>query len=95
MPLPRGGRILDYSRWQQNLIGILQPGMAYHSNLIVDHHIEITLDVRLAYQNKGDAENAWTEYSSAIEKRNLDCFSDQVNVKFYYLKRFYIFFILL
>jgi hypothetical protein len=24
MPLPRDGKILDYSRWQQNLIGILQ-----------------------------------------------------------------------
>lgn len=29
MPLLRKGRILDYSRWQQNLIGILQPDIAH------------------------------------------------------------------
>lgn len=31
MPVPRNSRDLDYSRWQQNLIGVLQIDVIYHS----------------------------------------------------------------
>lgn len=78
MPLPRGGRILDYSRWQQNLIGILQPAIAYHANLLVEPHTPITMDARLAYRNKGDADDAWQMYAIAQETRDLDCTADTV-----------------
>lgn len=79
MPLPREGRVLDYSRWQQNLIGILQPGIAYHANLMVEPHTEITIDARLAYRNKGDPDNAWRYYASALEHRDLECSADNVS----------------
>lgn len=35
MPVPRNSMQLDYSRWQQNLIGVLQVDISYTS------HIEI------------------------------------------------------
>lgn len=33
MPVPRNKMQLDYSRWQQNLIGVLQVDIAYHSQI--------------------------------------------------------------
>lgn len=80
MPLPREGKILDYSRWQQNLIGIMQTGIAYHSNLVVKPHTDITIDARLAYRNKEDPENVWHQYASSLEQRSLDCTADNVNI---------------
>lgn len=38
MPLPREGKNLDYSRWQQNLIGILQTDMAYSNELTISKY---------------------------------------------------------
>lgn len=34
MPLPREGMELDYSRWMQNLIGILQVDIIYYEGKI-------------------------------------------------------------
>lgn len=79
MPLPRGNNVLDYSRWQQNLIGVLQPNIAYQTNLVVEPHTVLTIDARLAYRNKGDADNDWKYYKSALEERHLDCFADNVS----------------
>lgn len=33
MPVPRNSMQLDYSRWQQNLIGVLQVDIVYHSQI--------------------------------------------------------------
>jgi len=33
MPVPRNSRQLDYSRWQQNLIGVLQVDISYTSQI--------------------------------------------------------------
>jgi len=33
MPVPRNNMQLDYSRWQQNLIGVLQVDVAYHREI--------------------------------------------------------------
>ena len=33
MPVPRNSRDLDYSRWQQNLIGVIQVDIMYHEQL--------------------------------------------------------------
>lgn len=64
---------MDYSRWQQNLIGVLHPDIAVHSDVIVDSHVQMTIDARLAYRNKGDPDHAWKYYASSLEKRDLDC----------------------
>lgn len=79
MPLPREGKILDYSRWQQNLIGILQTDIAFHENVLLDAHTVVTIDARLAYRNKGDGDGDWKYYASALEQRDLDCTSDNVS----------------
>lgn len=79
MPLPREGKILDYSRWQQNLIGILHTDIAYNENVMLEPQAIVTLDTRLAYRNKGDADGDWKHYSSSIEQRELDCSGDNVS----------------
>lgn len=78
MPLPREGKVLDYSRWQQNLIGILQTDIAHHREVLFEQHTVVTIDARLAYKNKGDADNDWKYYASALEQRDLDCSGDNV-----------------
>lgn len=82
MPLPREGKTLDYSRWQQNLIGILQTDIAYNENVMLESPAVVTIDARLAYRNKNDADNDWKHYSSSLEQRELDCSGDHVSVKF-------------
>ncbi|CAG9792799.1 unnamed protein product [Diatraea saccharalis] len=73
MPVPRQNQILDFSRWQQNLIGVLQMDIRYHSQMEVRPRSEVTIDARLAYRNKGDPEDSWQLYTQSIEKRHLDC----------------------
>lgn len=67
---------MDFSRWQQNLVGVLQIDMVYRSGEILDNVIELTLDSRLAYRNKGDPEDEWTYYANAQEKRIMECTFD-------------------
>ncbi|XP_026750584.1 protein wntless [Galleria mellonella] len=74
MPIPRDSNTLDYSRWQQNLIGVLQFEIKYHSQMEVKPRSVVTIDARLAYQNKGDPEDEWKLYTQSIEKRHLDCY---------------------
>jgi hypothetical protein len=59
MPIPRNNMILDYSRWQQNLIGVLQFDIEYHSDAEMEERVLVTIDARLAYRNKGDPDDAW------------------------------------
>lgn len=73
MPVPRDNMYLDYSRWQQNLIGVIQLDIAYHSMMEIRPHSTITIDARLAYRNKGDPEDQWKLYAQSIEQRTLDC----------------------
>lgn len=73
MPIPREGQVLDYSRWQQNLIGVLQVDIAYEKEILIDPITEMTIDARLAYRNKGDPDNAWKLYAHSLEKRLLEC----------------------
>jgi hypothetical protein len=84
MPLPREGRVLDYSRWQQNLIGILQTDIAYDPKVYNKPDSEITLDMRLAYRNKEDPEDQWTYYGSSLEKRDLSCHVDNNTDQYLY-----------
>lgn len=74
LPIPRESTVLDYSRWQQNLIGVLHADIKYHSQMeIQPARTQLTIDARLAYRNKGDADNDWKLYAKSVEKRNLDC----------------------
>ncbi|GBP20872.1 Protein wntless [Eumeta japonica] len=77
MPVPRENMTLDYSRWQQNLIGVLQADIQYHSQMQVRPRSVITIDARLAYRNKGDKDDAWKLYAHSVEKRLLDCDIDE------------------
>jgi hypothetical protein len=36
------------------------------------------LDAKLGYSNKGDRDGDWKLYAASIEKRNLDCVSEEV-----------------
>lgn len=84
MPLPREGKNLDYSRWQQNLIGILQTDIAFDPKIYNEPNSEISLDMRLAYRNKEDAEDDWKYYASSLEKRELSCQADNQTDKYLY-----------
>lgn len=84
MPLPREGKNLDYSRWQQNFIGILQTDIAYEPKIYNKPNSEITLDLRLAYRNKGDPEGEWKHYANSLETRDLTCHADNNTDKYFY-----------
>ncbi|XP_015187807.1 PREDICTED: protein wntless isoform X2 [Polistes dominula] len=84
MPGPRGNLQLDYSRWQQNLIGVLQVDIVYHSQIQIAPRTKITLDARLAYRNKEDPEDAWKPYASSIIERILDCSIDDAMEQYNY-----------
>ncbi|KAH8339500.1 hypothetical protein KR074_010776 [Drosophila pseudoananassae] len=76
MPLPRDLRDLEYSRWQQNLIGVLQVEFGYDSSSELREppkELQLTIDMRLAYRNKGDPDQAWKLYAHGVEQRYLDC----------------------
>lgn len=76
LPLPRDSMILDYSRWQQNLIGVLQASIIYHKEFEMEPRTVITIDAKLAYRNKGDADSDWKYLISSVENRLLDCTVD-------------------
>uniref|UniRef100_T1IN05 Protein wntless n=1 Tax=Strigamia maritima TaxID=126957 RepID=T1IN05_STRMM len=73
IPLPREGNILDYSRWHQNLIGVLQLDIKYDKNVELRPNATMALDIRLGYQNIGDPDDKWTLMESSLEERSLDC----------------------
>ncbi len=39
--------------------------------------VNLMLDARLGYRNKGDAETDWKEYAKSFEARNLNCDIDE------------------
>lgn len=84
MPLPRDGFDLDYSRWQQGLIGILQTDIAYDPMTYNKPDAELTMDLRMAYRNKEDPEDGWKLYAHSLEKRNLHCIADNSTDKYMY-----------
>ncbi|CAG9767063.1 unnamed protein product [Ceutorhynchus assimilis] len=66
----------DFSRWQQNLAGVLQIELVYRSGQkLLNPMIELTLDARLAYSNKvkNGGKTPWTHYTNAITERYMDC----------------------
>ncbi len=73
IPYPRDNIILDYSRWQQNLIGVLSFEILYDGIFEMPEDVLLTMDVRLAYRNKGDADDDWKLYSASTVERHLQC----------------------
>lgn len=45
----------------------------------LDRNLELTLDTKLGYRNSGDNDDDWKLFASSVEKRNLDCVSEEVN----------------
>lgn len=75
---------LDYSRWQQNLVGILQIDVVYQNERkILNPLIELTLDSRLAYSDKtsNGGKTPWKYYSHAEEKRYMNCTFDDDSIR--------------
>ena len=48
MPLPKNREALDYSRWQQNLIGVLTPDIEYQGDDMKER-VMVVLDSRLVW----------------------------------------------
>lgn len=46
--------------------------------MFVDRNFEITLDTKLGYRNQGDDEDDWKLFAKSVEKRILDCVSEEV-----------------
>ncbi|XP_046683981.1 protein wntless [Homalodisca vitripennis] len=84
LPNPRNKVILDYSRWQQHLIGVLQFDIAYHPNTEMAPRTIITLDAKLGYRNKGDADGDWKYFTSSVVQRILDCSVENTRERYYY-----------
>ncbi|XP_076303908.1 wnt ligand secretion mediator [Lasioglossum baleicum] len=84
MPVPRSGMQLDYSRWQQNLIGVLQVDIVHHNQIKIAPRTKITLDARLAYRNKEDPDDSWKPYAASVVERILDCSIDNPMEQYYY-----------
>jgi len=77
IPIPRQNVQLDYSRWQQNLIGVLQFDIAHQAENEMAPRTIITIDAKLGYRNKGDPADAWKPYAASVEERSLDCVLDK------------------
>lgn len=72
-PNPRSRQDLDYSRWMQNLIGILQLDLVYQPSNPMRTNPLLNLEVKLGYRNKHDPPDKWTLVAKSVEKRQLHC----------------------
>ncbi|KAJ8973722.1 hypothetical protein NQ317_011760 [Molorchus minor] len=72
----------DFSRWQQNLVGILQVDMVYQKGRKLDPVVELTLDSRLAFSDKtpDGGSTPWQYFAHAEEKRYMDCSFDENSI---------------
>lgn len=74
----------DFSRWQQNLVGVLQIDVIYQSNQkLMEPTVELTFDARLAYSDKTKtgAKSAWQYHSHSEVKRFIECTFEEAAVK--------------
>ncbi|XP_071547630.1 protein wntless isoform X2 [Panulirus ornatus] len=76
VPQPKDNVILDFSRWQQNLIAMMHLDIRYVEDAQFNPNALMTLEARLGYRNKGDPVKKWTEYAASTEERRLDCAID-------------------
>lgn len=73
LPNPRSNMVLDYSRWQQNLLGVLHFDIEFEGEHEMSPDVLLTLDVKLAYRNEEDASGDWKIYSEGTIERHLEC----------------------
>ena len=83
LPL-RKDRYLDFTRWQQNLIGVLQLDIDNDDKYEMLHDATLELNVRLGYKNKGDKTHEWTLLAASVEERRLRCELDPEHAYRYY-----------
>lgn len=81
LPHPRDFQQLDFSRWQQNLLGVLLLDIKYDSQVELEDDATITLDVRVSTREKDEDVNAWKEYASSLEERQMNCKIDDAHRK--------------
>lgn len=72
-PSPRSDMDLDYSRWMQNLIGILQLDIIHSDSQPMVASPLLSLEVKLGYRNKHDPPDKWTLAAKSVEERYLHC----------------------
>lgn len=72
-PGPRVRQDLDYSRWMQNLIGILQLDIVYDPINPMKENPLLLLEVKLGYRNKHDPPDEWTLIAKSTEERQHKC----------------------
>eukprot|EP00094_Tigriopus_californicus_P009351 TCALIF_09017-PA protein Name:"Similar to wls Protein wntless (Drosophila sechellia)" AED:0.06 eAED:0.06 QI:0/0/0/1/0.66/0.5/4/0/572 len=77
IPLPRDKIALDYSRWQQNLMGILQLDIGYEEGFDHEPSVELFMKARLGYRNMGDSEDDWKLIDSSFVHRTMNCEIDE------------------
>ncbi|CAD5215053.1 unnamed protein product [Bursaphelenchus xylophilus] len=75
MPHARNGVELEYSRWFQFLLGLLEVDIAYDDAYTVPSSANFELEVRMGYKEHGEDE--WNTLSEAVIHRNLECEIDQ------------------
>ncbi|KAL4225332.1 hypothetical protein ACF0H5_016020 [Mactra antiquata] len=73
LPHPREGIQLDFSRWQQTMISVLDLTILYDDENQVEDDAIIQLDARISYRDKEDDVNDWKELASSLEERQLRC----------------------
>ncbi|PRD22242.1 UNVERIFIED_CONTAM: wls [Trichonephila clavipes] len=76
-PLPKGGMILDYSRWMGTLNGILQLDILFMKQNPMSRKPVITFEVKLGSRNKWDPYDKWTLIANSTETRDLNCVIDE------------------
>lgn len=47
--------------------------------VLTDHRTIVTLDAKLGYRNRDDADEDWKFYASSVEERILDCSIENVS----------------
>lgn len=73
LPLPKQGVYLDYSRWMQNLITVLQLDVEYREENVMAPKPTVTFMVKLGYRNKWDPPDEWKPYAQSTMERAIDC----------------------
>ncbi|KAK0074711.1 hypothetical protein PV326_012222, partial [Microctonus aethiopoides] len=91
MPLSRNEMVLGYSRWQQNLRGVLDIDIIKEDLSEIATIFNISMDVKFGYRNKGDPDDAWKHYASRRLETYLACVNVNYGVGIYNCKAIPIF----
>jgi hypothetical protein len=80
MPHARGGMELEYSRWFQFLLGLLDVQIEYNDDMMVKESIQLQLEIRMGYRTKQDKDTEWHELIETTVNRELTCSIDSHKV---------------